>query len=275
MDNIIVRRMLDVIERDFAQVVTLRTLSSAVGRQPAYIGRLFRQEVGSTARDYLTRVRLERAASLIREGAKIEAVALSVGYRSKKNFYQQFRKQFGTTPLQFRAGVADTAGGEALPPGAPATSIDVTPSVPIDGVTEGPGTLAAIIRASNRAWRLAIRAQQVMVRHFHRFRVAMLLTDDQGRYVGANRSAMAITGYSSAELLELSPSVLFDEPWSTDLRCVWQLLLVRRMRPDHPTNATLRTKTGKPVAVQVITLRNFLWGRRELATILEDASLAS
>ena len=56
--------MLDVIERDYADVVTLRTLSSSVGRQPAYIGRLFRQEVGSTARDYLTQVRLEHAASL-------------------------------------------------------------------------------------------------------------------------------------------------------------------------------------------------------------------
>jgi two-component system, response regulator YesN len=103
VNNIIVRRMLDVIEREYANVVTLRTLSSTVGRQPAYLGRLFRQEVGSTARDYLTRVRLEHAAALIRDGVKIEAVALSVGYRSKKNFYQQFRRKFGTTPVLFRA----------------------------------------------------------------------------------------------------------------------------------------------------------------------------
>jgi len=275
VDNIIVRRMVDVIERDFADVVTLRTLSSAVGRQPAYIGRLFRQEVGSTARSYLTRVRLEHAAALIQEGVKIEAVALSVGYRSKKNFYQQFRKQFGTTPLLFRAGAMGTTDSAASLPAPRPTPIEETTAVPSDGATVTPGTLAAVIRASNRAWRLAIRAQQVMVEHFHRFRVAMLLTDDQGRYVAANRSAMAITGYSSTELQSVSPEALFVEPWSTDIRCVWQLLLVRQMRPEHPTNATLRTKTGKPVAVHVITLRNFLWGRRELATILDEASLAS
>jgi hypothetical protein len=33
---------------------------------------------------------------------KIEAVALSVGYRSKKNFYRQFARHFGVTPETFR-----------------------------------------------------------------------------------------------------------------------------------------------------------------------------
>jgi PAS domain S-box-containing protein len=270
VDNIIVRRMLDVIERDYANVVTLRTLSSNVGRQPAYIGRLFRQEVGSTARDYLTHVRLEHAASLIRDGVKIEAVALSVGYRSKKNFYQQFRRHFGTTPLLFRT---DSAGTESSSAEAPAETTDEAASVSGNGATAAPRTLAAIIRASNRAWRLAIRAQQVMVDHFHRFRIAMLLTDDEGRYVAANRTAMAVTGYSSAELHALPPSGLFVEPSAADVRCVWQLLTVRQTGPGHGPNATLRTKTGKAIAVHVVTLRNFLWGRRELARILDYATV--
>jgi PAS domain S-box-containing protein len=269
VDNIIVRRMLDVIEHDYANVVTLRTLSSNVGRQPAYIGRLFRQEVGSTARDYLTQVRLEHAASLIRDGVKIEAVALSVGYRSKKNFYQQFRRHFGTTPLLFRT---DSAGTESSPAEPPAATDEAAPASSTDA-TAAPRTLAAIIRASNRAWRLAIRAQQVMVEHFHRLRIAMLLTDDEGRYVGANQTAMAVTGYSSVELRSLTPSALFVEPLASDVRCVWQLLTVRHTRPGHLPNATLRTKTGEAIAVHVVTLRNFLWGRRELARILDYATV--
>jgi two-component system response regulator YesN len=106
VNNTIVRLMLDVIEHEYANVVTLRTLASLVGRQPAYLGRLFHQQVGATARDYLTRVRLDHAATLIRDGMKIEAVALSVGYRSKKNFYQQFRRRFGTTPVHYRIDAA-------------------------------------------------------------------------------------------------------------------------------------------------------------------------
>ena len=260
--------MLDVIEREYAGVVTLRTLASAVGRKPAYLGRLFRQHVGSTARDYLTRVRLEHAAALIREGVKIEAVALSVGYRSKKNFYQQFKKQFGTTPMVFRADAADDR------PALQTVTHPIEDAVRSsdDDASATAGTVAAIIRASHRAWRLAIRAQRLMVEHFNRFRLAMLLTNDQGRYVGANSAALAITGYSYAELQALPPSALFIEPPAADVRCVWQLLIVRDTRPGRPPNATVRTRTGDHVAVHLVTLRNFLWGRRELSTILDAAA---
>jgi transcriptional regulator GlxA family with amidase domain len=47
-------------------------------------------------------VRLDRASALIREGVKVEAVSLLVGYRSKKNFYRQFKRRFGTTPFEHR-----------------------------------------------------------------------------------------------------------------------------------------------------------------------------
>ena len=49
--------------------------------------------------EWLTGVRLDHALALIREGVKIEAVALLVGYRSKKNFYRQFKRRFGMTPF--------------------------------------------------------------------------------------------------------------------------------------------------------------------------------
>ena len=87
-------------------------------RQPSYLGRLFRQEVGTTVRNYLTLVRLEHAAALIHDGVKIEAVALTVGYRSKKNFYEQFKRHFGTTPMlsvRHRAGTASREGQARQP----------------------------------------------------------------------------------------------------------------------------------------------------------------
>ena len=101
MMNDHVRHMLDVIETSYADRITLHTLSATLNRQSAYLGQLFRKEVGMTVRQCVTRVRLQRAASLIREGVKIEAVALTVGYRSKKNFYRQFKREFCTTPSQF------------------------------------------------------------------------------------------------------------------------------------------------------------------------------
>jgi AraC-like DNA-binding protein len=97
-----VQRMLDVIAARSADPLSLRTFAAEIGRSEEYLARLFRQQMGTTVREYIARVRLDRAAHAIRRGDKIEAVALEIGYRSKKNFYRRFRQQFGITPGAFR-----------------------------------------------------------------------------------------------------------------------------------------------------------------------------
>ncbi len=99
-----VRQMLALIDERSAEPLSLATFARSLNRQAGYLGRLFRQEIGVGMREYLARLRLDRAAGLIRDGVKVEAVSLEVGYRSKKNFYRQFRRRFGTTPGLYRAG---------------------------------------------------------------------------------------------------------------------------------------------------------------------------
>jgi two-component system, response regulator YesN len=98
-----VNRILELIEESYAQPVTLRRLATELDRQASYLGALFRRETGVSVRQWLTRVRLDRASTLIREGVKIEAVAMLVGYRSKKNFYRQFKRRFAMTPVAYGA----------------------------------------------------------------------------------------------------------------------------------------------------------------------------
>lgn len=97
-----VRRMLDRIEQSYSEPITLRSLAAELHRQSAYLGGMFRRMVGMSVHQWLTTVRLDRASALIREGVKVEAVSLLVGYRSKKNFYRQFKRRFGTTPFEHR-----------------------------------------------------------------------------------------------------------------------------------------------------------------------------
>lgn len=94
-----------LIDGRYAEPLTLAQLADAVGRSKRYLGTVFREEVGLTAHEYLTRVRLRRALELIREGQKIEAVSLLVGYRSKANFYHHFKTQLGITPVAYRAAL--------------------------------------------------------------------------------------------------------------------------------------------------------------------------
>jgi AraC-like DNA-binding protein len=100
------QRMVDLIEKAYAERITLHTVSAAVRGVPHDLGRLFRKVTGATVHEYVTRVRLEHAADLIAGRVKVEAVALGVGYRSKKNFYRQFMRLFGVTPDAFRRGLA-------------------------------------------------------------------------------------------------------------------------------------------------------------------------
>ena len=123
-----VRHMLDVIERSYSEPITLRVLGTTLDRQASYLGGLFRREVGFSVRQWLTRVRLEHATVLIRDGVKIEAVALLVGYRSKKNFYRQFKRRYAMTPFAYGAAARATVAGAPTPEttAAAADALEVT-----------------------------------------------------------------------------------------------------------------------------------------------------
>src|SRR3979409_2375742 len=94
--------MLSDIQDHYNQRLTLATLARTLRRPSTYLGRLFRKEVGMTVHEYVTRARMVFGAAHVCSGMKIEAVALDLGYRSKKNFYRQFKRFFGMTPEAYR-----------------------------------------------------------------------------------------------------------------------------------------------------------------------------
>jgi AraC-like DNA-binding protein len=101
----VVARAVRVIENRYAEPITIAQVAAAVGRTPKHLGTIFRRQTGLTVHKYLTRVRLRHAIGLIRDGEKIEAVSLLVGYRSKKNFYRHFKLHTGITPAGYRTAL--------------------------------------------------------------------------------------------------------------------------------------------------------------------------
>ena len=93
--TVVARRIVDLIEKRYAERLTVHSIAAGVRGKPACVGRFFHLATGRTVHEYLTEVRLDHAAHLIRSDIKIEAVALDVGYQSKKNFYRQFARRFG------------------------------------------------------------------------------------------------------------------------------------------------------------------------------------
>ena len=71
----------------------------------AYLSRLFKKEEGMNYKDYLSSVRMEKAAALLREGKlNVSQVAQEVGYGSLKNFSAAFKSYFGVTAREMRRG---------------------------------------------------------------------------------------------------------------------------------------------------------------------------
>jgi AraC-like DNA-binding protein len=97
-----VRRIAELIEARYDRPVSVTDLSRILRRQASYLSRLFRQQRGCGIHAYLVRTRMQRAAELLRRGERVEAVALLVGYKSKTNFYRQFKRHFGVTPAALR-----------------------------------------------------------------------------------------------------------------------------------------------------------------------------
>ena len=69
---------------------------------PGYLSRLFKQEMGQTLSDYLMRIRIEKAALLLKEGRyKIGEIAAMVGYSASSYFSLMFKKYTGCSPREY------------------------------------------------------------------------------------------------------------------------------------------------------------------------------
>jgi transcriptional regulator GlxA family with amidase domain len=105
-----VAEALRYMETHCEERISLARLAHAVGCSRSTLTRAFRRDLGQTAHAYLVRIRMSRAEAGVRMGEKIEAVMLGVGFRSKRNFYRQFKARFGRTPAGYRAQVTACRG---------------------------------------------------------------------------------------------------------------------------------------------------------------------
>jgi AraC-like DNA-binding protein len=87
---------------------TVDELAREVGCSRSVLAERFTHYVGQPPMQYLTKWRLARAASRLREGtARLARIAAEVGYESEAAFIRAFKREFGTPPAVWRrAGAA-------------------------------------------------------------------------------------------------------------------------------------------------------------------------
>lgn len=86
------------IDENLGTDLVVADLAKRVGMSERSFYRRFTATVGQTPAKYLEEARMDRAKSLLEDGAAVGSVAESVGYRSHASFRRAFQGRFGVPP---------------------------------------------------------------------------------------------------------------------------------------------------------------------------------
>ena len=91
------------MKANLSSKITLCALSEQVHLAPAYLSRYFSEHTGMTISEYLTKIRIERAAELLGSTSySITEISALCGYSSLGNFQRYFKKLIGMAPSEYR-----------------------------------------------------------------------------------------------------------------------------------------------------------------------------
>ncbi|MGO4371882.1 response regulator transcription factor [Paenibacillus sp. 2TAB19] len=92
-----------ILQRDYAEGLTLQSVATAVHVTPVWLSKLFKKEKRQTFLEYLTDIRIEKAKEMLGDiKYKVYQISFQVGYKDPVHFSKLFKKQVGCTPKEYR-----------------------------------------------------------------------------------------------------------------------------------------------------------------------------
>ena len=102
------------IHENYNQKLSLKQLAAKYYINAAYLGQLFIQKHNMTFHDYLTDIRMEKAAELLRSSNySIYQIAEMTGVPNSNYFHRLFRKRHNCTPLEYKYRVRSGEGADS------------------------------------------------------------------------------------------------------------------------------------------------------------------
>jgi len=99
----LIEDIITYIENNYNKELSLNIISNHFKLNPAYLSRLFKNEVGKCFSQFLTENRIEKAKEFLKDPCMlVYMVGDKVGYSNEKYFYKIFKKIEGITPSQYR-----------------------------------------------------------------------------------------------------------------------------------------------------------------------------
>jgi YesN/AraC family two-component response regulator len=99
----IIGRMEKYICDNYQKDISLSYISNELNMNYFYVSAMFTKKAGMPFSEYLRKVRLDMASRMLLEGNdRIYEIAMNCGFADSQHFCKVFRKQFHTTPMQYR-----------------------------------------------------------------------------------------------------------------------------------------------------------------------------
>lgn len=102
-DEELTRQVMAYLSANYRKSISLQNIADHIGMSPSYLERVFKQETSETPRTCLERIRIDKAAQLLKRTSLSNLeVCFASGFQSPSNFYKSFRKLKAHSPQEFR-----------------------------------------------------------------------------------------------------------------------------------------------------------------------------
>lgn len=104
LDNLRARRMLDYMQRHFAESLTLADIAREADISERECLRCFHKTIGQSPIQYLLKYRVMQGADMLLNtpGRSISEIASACGFDSQSNYTKMFKRFYGCTPREYR-----------------------------------------------------------------------------------------------------------------------------------------------------------------------------
>ena len=108
VSNPILQNVLEVVRTNPAKNHSIASLAREAAVSPRHLGRLFKEELGTTPTGWLEQFRLSIAQQLILDGNTVTAAARKSGFSSDDSMRRVFERRLHSTPSEYRARFSST-----------------------------------------------------------------------------------------------------------------------------------------------------------------------
>ncbi|MBN1149735.1 AraC family transcriptional regulator [candidate division WOR-3 bacterium] len=101
-----INRAIDYIERNLDKQIRLHDIAEISNFSPYHFHRIFSSVVGETLNSFISRLRLEKAASslLSKRNSSITEIAIDCGFSTSSSFARAFKEKYGMSASDWRGG---------------------------------------------------------------------------------------------------------------------------------------------------------------------------